>query len=208
MVERDLGGLLPQVVAGQADVLPARRCDMGQQLIGRRDPRRAEELNGPLAAKPDLSLRDFSGQPFIGYAPILVASYSNLVLEAFRQAGGQPMVVQDPSHTLSIVTLATAGVGLGIGPPGCRTCRCRNWPTGRSANCRRQSSSPLPGLPARPRRWCSTSSASPASWRRSAGALTGAIVARDGDWRRQTIRPWRWGPSSDSLWRRGNVRFG
>ncbi|WP_342235357.1 LysR substrate-binding domain-containing protein [Inquilinus sp. OTU3971] len=70
----------------------------------------------PLAAKPDLSLRDFSGQPFIGYAPILGASYSNLVLEAFRQAGVRPMVVQDASHTLSIVTLAAAGVGLGIVP--------------------------------------------------------------------------------------------
>ncbi|TKT78350.1 LysR substrate-binding domain-containing protein [Aquamicrobium sp. LC103] len=70
----------------------------------------------PLAAKADLSLRDFAGESMVAYAPILGASYNSVVMEALRAAGVHPMIVQEGLHTLSVTTLVAAGVGIAVVP--------------------------------------------------------------------------------------------
>lgn len=69
-----------------------------------------------LAAKPDLCLADFAGEDLIGYAPILGASYSGLIMDALRRAGVHPKAVQECTHTLSVTTLVASGLGVAIVP--------------------------------------------------------------------------------------------
>lgn len=69
-----------------------------------------------LAGRDQIDLADFAGEPLIGYAPILGASYSEDILAALRQAGVHPNVVQKCGHTLSVLTLAASGAGIGIVP--------------------------------------------------------------------------------------------
>lgn len=70
----------------------------------------------PLAKRNHIELADFTGERLIGYAPVLGASYSGVVLDSLRQAGVHPNVVQECSHTLSVLTLVAAGVGIAIVP--------------------------------------------------------------------------------------------
>ncbi len=70
----------------------------------------------PLAKKEQIGLTDFAGEPMIGYAPVLGASYSGVVLDSLRQVGVHPKVVQECRHTLSVLTLVAAGAGIAIVP--------------------------------------------------------------------------------------------
>ncbi|MGV8938610.1 MAG: LysR substrate-binding domain-containing protein [Allorhizobium sp.] len=70
----------------------------------------------PLADRNQIELSDFAGEPLIGYASILGAGYSGVVLDSLRQAGVHPMVVQECDRTLSVLTLVAAGIGIAIVP--------------------------------------------------------------------------------------------
>jgi DNA-binding transcriptional LysR family regulator len=70
----------------------------------------------PLAARSDLVLADFAGEDMIGYAPILGASYSGVVVNALRRAGVHPRSVQACNHTLAVTTLVASGLGVAIVP--------------------------------------------------------------------------------------------
>ena len=70
----------------------------------------------PLAAKPDLSVADMRDERFIMFSSILGIGYQDVVLQRCQQAGFRPNVVQRVSHTMGIVTMAAAGLGVGIVP--------------------------------------------------------------------------------------------
>ncbi|MSU88492.1 LysR family transcriptional regulator [Rhodobacteraceae bacterium 2CG4] len=70
----------------------------------------------PLARKPDLGFADFRDQRFVTYSSIVGASYQDVVIQHCRKAGYRPNVVQEVSHTHTIVTMVAAGIGIGIVP--------------------------------------------------------------------------------------------
>lgn len=70
----------------------------------------------PLATKPDLSVADMRDERFIMFSAILGIGYQDVVLQRCQQAGFRPNVVQKVSHTMAIVTMAAAGLGVGIVP--------------------------------------------------------------------------------------------
>lgn len=69
-----------------------------------------------LVEKSDLAVKDFAGEPFITYAPLVGAGYYHAIMDALRKAGVYPVVVQEVSHTLAINTLVAARVGIAIAP--------------------------------------------------------------------------------------------
>lgn len=76
-----------------------------------------------LAQQERVRLADFAGEPMIAYRPILGASYNRTALDALRAIGIAPRVVQEASHTLSVVTLVAAGLGIAMVPSWVRTMR-------------------------------------------------------------------------------------
>lgn len=72
--------------------------------------------SSPLATKPDLSVADMRDERFIMFSAILGIGYQDVVLQHCQQAGFRPNVVQRVSHTLAVVTMAAAGLGVGILP--------------------------------------------------------------------------------------------
>ncbi len=74
------------------------------------------ERSHPLAAKPKLTLADLRDQPFLAFSSIVGVNYQNVMLQYCRRAGFEPRIVQEVSHTLAIVTLVAAGVGIGVIP--------------------------------------------------------------------------------------------
>lgn len=73
-------------------------------------------LGHPLAAKETLSLRDFAGEPLVGYAAILGAHYSGIVMAELRRAGVHPKVVHECHHTMAVATQVASGLGIAIMP--------------------------------------------------------------------------------------------
>ncbi len=69
-----------------------------------------------LATKRELSLRDFAGLPYIAYAPILGISYQNVVMQHARDIDVAINIVEEVGHTLGIVALVAAGIGVGVAP--------------------------------------------------------------------------------------------
>lgn len=72
--------------------------------------------NSPLAEKPDFDIADLRDEPFLTYSSIIGVSYQDVVFQHCRLAGFRPRVVQEVSHTLSIVTMVAAGLGVGVIP--------------------------------------------------------------------------------------------
>ncbi|MCV0380345.1 LysR substrate-binding domain-containing protein [Nitratireductor sp.] len=72
--------------------------------------------DSPLAAKEDLEVEDLSEENFITYSSIVGVSYQDVVLQYCRKAGFAPKVVQEVSHTMTVVVMASAGIGVGIVP--------------------------------------------------------------------------------------------
>ncbi|MEF2071614.1 LysR substrate-binding domain-containing protein [Consotaella aegiceratis] len=70
----------------------------------------------PLAAKENLTLADLRDERFITFSPIIGVSYQDVMLDHCRRAGFRPNIVQQVSHTLTVVTLAAAGLGVGVVP--------------------------------------------------------------------------------------------
>ena len=72
--------------------------------------------NSELAKKQTLSIRDLKDQKFISYTEIRGIGYQDIVSQHCRQAGFLPRVTQRVSHTIGVVTLVAAGLGVGIVP--------------------------------------------------------------------------------------------
>ncbi|MBT0956643.1 LysR family transcriptional regulator [Alphaproteobacteria bacterium KMM 3653] len=70
----------------------------------------------PLTAKEELTLRDFDGEWMVGYAPVLGAYYSNIVLSELHRAGISPRIVMKCTHTTAIATQVASGLGVAIVP--------------------------------------------------------------------------------------------
>ncbi len=70
----------------------------------------------PLTAKAELSLRDFAGEWMVGYAPVLGAYYSNIVMAELHRAGVNPRVVMQCTHTTAIAAQVASGLGVAIVP--------------------------------------------------------------------------------------------
>lgn len=70
----------------------------------------------PLTEKPQLALADFAGEWLVGYAPVLGAYYSNIVLSELHRAGVNPRVVMQCTHTMAILTQVASGLGVAIVP--------------------------------------------------------------------------------------------
>lgn len=69
-----------------------------------------------LSGNKTLSLSDFTGLPYIAYAPILGVSYQNVVIQHARDVGVSLDIVEEVGHTLGIVALVAAGMGVGVAP--------------------------------------------------------------------------------------------
>jgi len=72
--------------------------------------------SSPLADKPDLTFSDLGNEDFITYSSIVGVSYQDVVLQHCRKAGFEPNIVQQVSHTLTIVGFVASGLGIGIVP--------------------------------------------------------------------------------------------
>lgn len=70
----------------------------------------------PLARKPDLTVADMRDERFIMFSTILGIGYQDVVIQRCQQAGFRPKVVQRVSHTMAVVTMVAAGLGVGIVP--------------------------------------------------------------------------------------------
>lgn len=69
-----------------------------------------------LAEKSELALSDFAGEWMVGYAPVLGAYYSDIVMSALHRAGINPLVVMQCTHTTAIATQVASGLGVAIVP--------------------------------------------------------------------------------------------
>ena len=62
------------------------------------------------------TVEDLRDENFITYSSIVGVSYQDVVLQHCRKAGFVPKVVQEVSHTMTVVAMASAGIGVGIVP--------------------------------------------------------------------------------------------
>ena len=69
-----------------------------------------------LAASESLKLEDFAGEYMVGYAAILGANYSGIVMGALHRLGIHPRVVQECTHTMTVATQVASGLGVAIMP--------------------------------------------------------------------------------------------
>ncbi|WGF90304.1 LysR substrate-binding domain-containing protein [Marinivivus vitaminiproducens] len=69
-----------------------------------------------LAGCASLSLEACAEEPMVCYAPTIGAAYRDLVFDAIRRLGKQPVVIQQTDRTLTIAVLVASGVGIGIVP--------------------------------------------------------------------------------------------
>ncbi|WP_296989053.1 LysR family substrate-binding domain-containing protein, partial [Thalassospira sp. UBA1131] len=69
-----------------------------------------------LASNDQLSLRDFSGLPYIAYSPVLGISYQDVVMQHARDVDVSINIVEEVGHTLGIVALVAAGIGIAVAP--------------------------------------------------------------------------------------------
>jgi DNA-binding transcriptional LysR family regulator len=73
-------------------------------------------IEHPLAEKRDIEMRDFANLPYIAYSPILGISYQNVVMQYARRFGIHLNIVEEVGHTLGILALVAAGIGVAIAP--------------------------------------------------------------------------------------------
>ncbi|WP_319567664.1 LysR family transcriptional regulator [Cohaesibacter marisflavi] len=69
-----------------------------------------------LARRATLTVKDLKDQKFISYTEIRGIGYQDIVNQHCREAGFLPHVIQRVSHTIGVVTLVAAGLGVGIVP--------------------------------------------------------------------------------------------
>ncbi len=69
-----------------------------------------------LANKSNLAIADLAEERFVTYSSIVGISYQDVVFQHARAAGFRPQVVYEVGHTLGIVTLVAAGLGVAVIP--------------------------------------------------------------------------------------------
>ena len=74
----------------------------------------------PLTAKHKVSLRDFTGEPFISYLPYEAYYLYNLVGDLLAKAGAAPSYVQQLTQVHSVMALVQSGMGVSIVPESAR----------------------------------------------------------------------------------------
>ncbi|MDB6050967.1 MAG: LysR family transcriptional regulator [Pseudomonas sp.] len=77
----------------------------------------------PLAQRPEVTLSDLDGQPFIMYSPAEGRYSYELLAGMFRAAGVEPRYVQYLFQTHTILSLVSAGMGLALVPSSARQLR-------------------------------------------------------------------------------------
>ena len=70
----------------------------------------------PLAAREQLSIKDFDGQPFVMYSPHESRYFHDLLVALFTQADVLPRYVQHLGQIHSILAMVRAGLGVSIVP--------------------------------------------------------------------------------------------
>jgi DNA-binding transcriptional LysR family regulator len=77
-----------------------------------------------LAQKPELTLSDFHGEPFIGHDPVRARYLSDTINHGLRFAGVSPKKVASYTEPQTILAMVRAGLGLAIipGQVGSYTC--------------------------------------------------------------------------------------
>jgi DNA-binding transcriptional LysR family regulator len=76
-----------------------------------------------LAAKPDPSIADLDGQPFIMWSPIEARYFHDLITGLCTAAGATPQHLQYISQTHTMLALVSAGLGLALVPEAGRALR-------------------------------------------------------------------------------------
>jgi DNA-binding transcriptional LysR family regulator len=97
-----------------AVVLPTDEKAFGTMPFVRDDLRAVLHPDHPLARRPQLSLRELSGTPFVLYRPEF--ALHGHILEACRRAGFKPTVVSESSHWDFIVAMVAANIGVALLP--------------------------------------------------------------------------------------------
>jgi DNA-binding transcriptional LysR family regulator len=69
-----------------------------------------------LAARSEVALAELADEPFISHSRLLAPSMYALMVEAFRQAGVRPRIVQEASQVQTILRLVESGMGVGLVP--------------------------------------------------------------------------------------------
>jgi DNA-binding transcriptional LysR family regulator len=120
--------LLPLDTPGQVAALKEGRIDVGflrppGRSFGLKLHRVCHErlvavlpADHALAAKKHFGLGDLAGENMIGYVPIGGAAYFNSIVRRCREAGFEPVIIQETANTVPLAVLASAGVGIGITP--------------------------------------------------------------------------------------------
>ena len=70
----------------------------------------------PLAARENLAIKDFDGQPFVMYSPYESRYFHDLLVALFTQADILPRYVQHVGQIHSILAMVRAGLGVSIVP--------------------------------------------------------------------------------------------
>lgn len=114
--------LTPQMEAaleeGRLDVAvlrpPVRSGDIALKLLEQDQLVAALPADSLLAGQGPLELADLSSHDFIGYPAS--SAVSSIVIDACRQAGFQPRLVQEAKETSTLLSLVAAGMGIALVP--------------------------------------------------------------------------------------------
>ncbi|WLQ07930.1 LysR substrate-binding domain-containing protein [Arthrobacter oryzae] len=114
--------LTPQMEAaleeGRLDVAvlrpPVRSGDIALKLLEQDQLVAALPADSLLAGQGPLELADLSSHDFIGYPAS--SAVSGIVIDACRQAGFQPRLVQEAKETSTLLSLVAAGMGIALVP--------------------------------------------------------------------------------------------
>jgi len=111
-------GLLQRLEQGQAHaclIRPLAAAQGYEQLTMARDTLVAALPAGhPLARRPCVDIRDFEGQPFIGYAADDARYYFDIAARVFSLHGVTPALAHSVSQPQTMVSLVRAGLGMAL----------------------------------------------------------------------------------------------
>jgi DNA-binding transcriptional LysR family regulator len=69
-----------------------------------------------LAAQPSVRLEDLAGDPFVTYPGHWGSTMYELTIQACRESGFSPRIVQEVSQTATLVSMVAAGFGVAVAP--------------------------------------------------------------------------------------------
>lgn len=129
--------LTEMTTAQQVDELRRRTLDVGfvrppaggGAIVA--EPIRRERLyaalpsNHRLAALPVIALSDLSDSPFVMLPQRLSLGLNDQIVSLCREAGFEPLVVQEAAEMHTIVSLVAAGIGVSVVPDSARNLRAK-----------------------------------------------------------------------------------